>query len=470
MSKTQVKKGFSAWQLQKIRWRLSAYRSYKNYDGWIDVAADIIGSETNDYDFPEETFADTAELDKIYHLSAKRKKDDLSWPIQGQDLWRLVDCIKGLKYKKLLAIADFLIEEGFLLPDFFSEEELSAPHEAAHILSDFLLSEQTDGVPINNELAGVYECIIEEGGYIEQRIVNISLINQNTYFAVKEVRKTFKESYKSFATWNTQDKADYLTHSRLEGWANTTVSGGVLLFLKSKNSVEEKENGFEIYLIHAVYNKNKKVHCISLIPYQTLQNLNYESLSPPKRGIAAQAINILYFLNKSDSVTIEQDAYKNYRDVLNTAKQRERNSLSRSAAQFVLSNETPRESFELIDRELEARFLLAAYEGKVDQLRECIELGVNINCQDPRTLSTALHKAAARDAQYVVSELSQHEELRYCVQNISGKLPSALAWEIAESQSIGEFLQEKEIAEARNLGIDYQKLLLAGDEGTVFDM
>lgn len=52
------------------------------------------------------------------------------------------------------------------------------------------------------------------------------------------------------------------------------------------------------------------------------------------------------------------------------------------------------DSFQIAsDKSLEEQFLEAAYQGKIDNVKQLLTRGVNINTTDPKTGETALHKA-----------------------------------------------------------------------------
>lgn len=85
---------------------------------------------------------------------------------------------------------------------------------------------------------------------------------------------------------------------------------------------------------------------------------------------------------------------------------------------------------------------------------------VDINCADRKTGFTALHYAAARESKVILKILIRDHNLNYLVKDKKGRLPSTLAFEVAENPVIGTFLMKKEMQQAKRRGIDYRALLV----------
>lgn len=84
----------------------------------------------------------------------------------------------------------------------------------------------------------------------------------------------------------------------------------------------------------------------------------------------------------------------------------------------------------------------------------------DINYADQETGFTALHYAAAREAKSLLKVLIKQSGLDYLVKDKKGRLPSTLAFEVAENPVIGTFLMKKEMQQAKWRGIDYRALLV----------
>ena len=86
-------------------------------------------------------------------------------------------------------------------------------------------------------------------------------------------------------------------------------------------------------------------------------------------------------------------------------------------------------------------------------------MGTNINIQQPGTKAAALHYAAAFRSRPVIKWLIRSKELDFLVRDREGRLPSVLAYEVANDPVIGRFLAKKENEQARARGIDISALL-----------
>lgn len=107
------------------------------------------------------------------------------------------------------------------------------------------------------------------------------------------------------------------------------------------------------------------------------------------------------------------------------------------------------------------RFFRAVVLGDVNALQnEYADMSSNINIQEAGTKSTALHYAAAYRSRPVIKWLIRFKELDYLVRDYKGRLPSVLAYEVANDPALGRFLAKKENEQARARGIDIRALLV----------
>ena len=102
---------------------------------------------------------------------------------------------------------------------------------------------------------------------------------------------------------------------------------------------------------------------------------------------------------------------------------------------------------------LGTEFLQAAEQGNLERLKVFLDEGFPLDYQDPRTGQTALHCAAASDAVEVVIALNKTERCNYLLRDRWGRLPSELAYTIAENPSIAQLLGEKERDQAASMGL-----------------
>lgn len=109
---------------------------------------------------------------------------------------------------------------------------------------------------------------------------------------------------------------------------------------------------------------------------------------------------------------------------------------------------------------INVQFLDASKIGDDQRLMQFLDEGADVNYADPVSGFTALHYAASRDARRVLKVLIARSELEYLVKDGRDRLPSALAFEIADNPVIGTFLMKKEIRHARERSIDYRKLIV----------
>lgn len=114
--------------------------------------------------------------------------------------------------------------------------------------------------------------------------------------------------------------------------------------------------------------------------------------------------------------------------------------------------------------DINEKLLKAAESGNPHRFLDLIEQGADVNYRDPSNGATALHIAAANSAILVIDKLLQHKDINFLVQDKMGRLPSALAIEVAQDSEISELLMEREIHQAKELGVDYRSYLVGSNE------
>jgi len=109
-----------------------------------------------------------------------------------------------------------------------------------------------------------------------------------------------------------------------------------------------------------------------------------------------------------------------------------------------------------------SKFFQAVRVGDMKVLQnEYANAGANVNIQLPGTKASALHYAAGTRSRQVLLWLGQFKELDYLLQDREGRLPSAVAYEVADDPVIGCYLTKKENEQARARGIDIRTLLVS---------
>lgn len=109
------------------------------------------------------------------------------------------------------------------------------------------------------------------------------------------------------------------------------------------------------------------------------------------------------------------------------------------------------EQAELVDT-FGKEFLRVAENGNDARVAAFIEEGFIVNYQDRRNGETALHYAAASNARDVVRVLISCGKCDYLIRDIWGRLPSELAYSIAENPALARLLGNKERKQAEKQG------------------
>lgn len=97
--------------------------------------------------------------------------------------------------------------------------------------------------------------------------------------------------------------------------------------------------------------------------------------------------------------------------------------------------------------------------GRVIAVENALREGADVNTRHPSTGATALHYAAAVRARAVINRLAKCENIDYLICDNNGRLPSALAYEVAADLVIGRYLVKKQGEQARARGIDLKSLI-----------
>lgn len=92
-------------------------------------------------------------------------------------------------------------------------------------------------------------------------------------------------------------------------------------------------------------------------------------------------------------------------------------------------------------------------EGDADTLRRTIDIGGNVNYQDPANGSTALHYAAAYSAKGCLVALINSGKCDYLIRDAKGRYPSEVADELGDDLRIAGVLAKKEARQAHRTGV-----------------
>lgn len=110
----------------------------------------------------------------------------------------------------------------------------------------------------------------------------------------------------------------------------------------------------------------------------------------------------------------------------------------------------------------------AARLGDEERVRELLDAGARLNDVNPQSGMSALHYAASSGARRVVAVLQERDGLFYLQRDKWGRLPSALAYEVADDPELGEMLIEAELAQADEVGVPYEDILTGKAEPIMF--
>lgn len=103
-------------------------------------------------------------------------------------------------------------------------------------------------------------------------------------------------------------------------------------------------------------------------------------------------------------------------------------------------------------------FIGAAAIASLGNMKNALNEGADVNTRHPRTGATALHYAASMKARAILLWLGGCAGIDYLIRDKKGRLPSALAYEVASDLVIGRYLATKQADQARARGIDMRTL------------
>lgn len=106
-------------------------------------------------------------------------------------------------------------------------------------------------------------------------------------------------------------------------------------------------------------------------------------------------------------------------------------------------------------------FIGSATVANLGHLKSAYKEGADVNTRHPKTGATALHYAASMRARDMLNWLAKCDGVDYLIRDNKGRLPSALAYEVADDPIIGRFLVKKQTEQARARGIDIRTLLVS---------
>ena len=206
---------FTPKQIQIFRKLLRDFK-LGNRLSWLQVAREIIASESNEFDFPKKEGG---------------KKKDKGWSITERILRNFVDGEdyrgKGKKEKtkirsnkKLGAIRDFLIEEG-LLPSMFDEEGFLKFREAYYLSQYFSKGNNEGFIWEEIDLSGIYKINEIVPSEDRPRTLKVDLFENERFYEIEE-------------------RYFFQTHGGLKdikhwGWAVNMPFEGLLIFLQRKD-------------------------------------------------------------------------------------------------------------------------------------------------------------------------------------------------------------------------------------------
>lgn len=104
-------------------------------------------------------------------------------------------------------------------------------------------------------------------------------------------------------------------------------------------------------------------------------------------------------------------------------------------------------------------FIMFSTVANLIYMKQALENGADVNTRHPDTGATALHYAAVMRARDMLNWLAKCDGINYLIRDNKGRLPSAVANEIADDPAIGRFLAKKQSEQAREQGIDIRSLL-----------
>lgn len=111
------------------------------------------------------------------------------------------------------------------------------------------------------------------------------------------------------------------------------------------------------------------------------------------------------------------------------------------------------------DSDIDFQFAASASYGDLRNMQSMFEKGANVNFQEAITGATALHFAASLKSREIINWLAKRDGIDFLIKDKEGRLPSALAFEVADDPVIGRYLAKKQAAQARARGIDLKDVI-----------
>jgi len=115
---------------------------------------------------------------------------------------------------------------------------------------------------------------------------------------------------------------------------------------------------------------------------------------------------------------------------------------------------------EMSQDQLGQELLECCFTGNGDRASDLIEVGVDVNYESPNSKSRAIHLASGNSAIFVLDVLLSSKNIDLLVKDFQGRLPSALASEVACNSELTEKIMKAEMQQAIDRGIDYPSLLV----------
>ncbi len=449
---------FSSTQLSYLRMALKEYRDFQGMN-WLEVAEKIIYSKTNNFNFPDDEDKEI-ELDMVYRLSEKeerRRKNDVGWPIQEQDLRRFADGVRnkktGINVKsvssppKRVALRDFLKNKKFLPENYFEIEKDELTYLAiSNMLKFFCIPQKyllSNDIP---DLTGDYESNQDNIAEKYNRTIKAFPSPQENFYRIEEKTIYFKPS----TTLKTKKE-------NLAGMAFFPESTTLIGFLR--DVIDKTENcDTKIYIFRDIECENNIISSIRIDnvsnslsfseenedvnnPYKSLIFKRYPNLSGQRSKKYDKVVNILG-KRKPDISTFSNDKVATHPWQQYQKKLKEKGLIQEK-------------DDALTQDEINKAFIDAARDGKFWLFDEYISKGADVNFQLEGSKMSALHFAAKYDAVPAMHELIKNKDLKHLTLDSQGHLPSFYAHMVADNNGVTTFLIKKEAQEAKSLGLSF---------------
>lgn len=440
---------FSGRQLEYLRLGLSLYKEARRCF-WIDVAEDIITSQTNDLVFPEEADFDLEDTSRF-------RKPDAGWPIQAQDLIRFVigkskkKSVEKTKTKiddwKLVHIRDFLMHLS-LVPDNFKNLSDETAIEPKIMLNYF------GAVPISNvvgpctELIGVYEYSENSSDQKLTKTIFILAAPDENRLLVEERIDFFRPATDTV-----------IEQVRYEGFVFSPRNKGLFGLLRTFD-VNNEPVGFKLYSFFGIQKHEDTILSFGVTEHADICKIKI-GVDLSKEDSGAKPLIYKRYVKSSRQKSQRNSNVVNIFgkkkpniSTFGTAKDAVHPWLKHKLSQGVINGK----GSGLADKTLNEEFLEAVSRGKYWLFDEYFARGVDVNCKSEKHELSALHLAAFSNAVPAVHELIKQKNLRYLVTDSFNRLPSHYAFMASDNMALFKFLAKKEREEAEAKGVDINKL------------